>query len=123
MSEVVINDERRIREEIELRNRAIEEIKEWLPWNRKQSICSRRHPIDGEVETIAQWKTRVKIYEEAILFLATSSKEKDRYIRHFLKQVEKRQVDREVGILEARREVLERKRLECWGDMAVLLDN
>jgi hypothetical protein len=98
-------------------------VEEILLDHRKRMIRRQRDPRRDHTDWIAHEEGRVKKYEEAILFLAEGSKEKDQYIAEFLKGVEQRQVDREVGVLEAQRDVLQRKRLECWDNMAILLDD
>jgi hypothetical protein len=119
---VMLSDERRIREEVQLRYQAIETVEESLLRHRRRMVRRQREPSTNYSDWIAHQEGRVQRYEEAILFLASGSQEKDQYTSDFLKNVAQRQIDREVGILEAQHDVLARKRLECWTDMETMLD-
>jgi hypothetical protein len=77
--------------------------------------------------THANWieeeEARIQRLEEAILFLAAHSQDKEKYVTVFLQNLEHRQVDREVGLLEAKCDVLAFRRTACWDEMGILMDD
>ncbi|KAG9228297.1 hypothetical protein BJ875DRAFT_447002 [Amylocarpus encephaloides] len=119
---VILKDERRIRGEILLRYTAIDVVEETLQRYKQRMIRRQREPSTNYADWITHQENRIERYEQGILFLASGSERKEIYVAVFLKNVGQRQVDREVGVLEVQHEVLERKRLEAWNDMATILD-
>lgn len=119
---VLLTDELRIREEIQLRYYAIEMSEESLLRHRRRMFRRLRAASVHYYEVVNQQEENIKRLEEAILFLASGSIHKDFYTANFLKNCAQRQVDREVGLLEAQLDILTRKRTEYWNDMTTILD-
>ncbi|CAG8953444.1 hypothetical protein HYFRA_00010193 [Hymenoscyphus fraxineus] len=115
--QVLIKDEIRIREDIDLRYYCIDVAEDSLLRHRRRMIRRLRASSVHHYQ-----EANIKRFEEAILFLASGSVQKDFYTANFLKNCAQRQVDREIGLLDAQWDLLSRKRTEYWNDMTTILD-
>lgn len=119
---VPLTDELRIREDIELRYYAIDTAEESLLRHRRRMLRRLRAASVHYYEYVNHQEASIKRLEEAILFLASGSVHKEVYTANFLKNCAQRQVDREIGFLDAQFDILSRKRTEYWTDMTTILD-